>query len=90
MIDFSKLEEGLSKLTGRDFQAADKACRVAGNVTPFLTTTPEFQTRLAARALNINPNDITDLPIREYNRVLLSVTNFLFGTLDETAEIQSN
>ena len=90
MVDISKLEDGLSKFTGRDFQNADKACRVAGNVTPFLTTTPEFQSRLAARALNMNPNDITDLPIKEYNRILLTVTNFLFGTLDENVEIQSD
>ena len=85
MLDISKLEDQLEGLTGRDFSKIEKESRASGNNSVVLTTSSDFQARLAAKALNVNPNDIFDLPLKKYNQTLLIVTNFLFGTLDETA-----
>jgi len=86
MVDITKLKENLEKLSGRDFSSVEKESRSAGNNAVVLTTSSDFQARLAARALKVNPNDILDLPLKKYNQTLLIVTNFLFGTLDENAD----
>ena len=90
MVDITKLEENLEKLSGRDFSSVEKESRSAGNNAIVLTTSSDFQARLAARALKVNPNDILDLPLKKYNQTLLIVTNFLFATSDENADQSAN
>lgn len=85
MVDITNLASKLETLTGRDFSAVEKESRATGNNSVVLTTSSDFQARLAARALSVNPNDILDLPLKKYNQTLLIVTNFLFGT-SETAD----
>lgn len=90
MVDITKLEENLEKLSGRDFSSVEKESRSSGNNAIVLTTSSDFQARLAARALKVNPNDILDLPLKKYNQTLLIVTNFLFATSDENADQSAN
>lgn len=80
----STLKENLNKLKGVDFEAVEREERSAGNISINASMTPSFQSRLAARALGVNPHDLKDLPLKQYNRINLEVFNFLFGTLDET------
>ena len=82
-MDTSKLDEGLNKLRGLDFIAAENEERALGNTQPLLSVTSGFQARLAARALNVNVNDIRELPLKEYNRVCQSVFIFLNSTTSE-------
>ena len=81
-IDYDKLQSGLNKLTGLDFEQCEAAERAAGNTFPEITFSKSFQARLAARALNINPHDIKNLPVRDYQRVCSTCFGFLFGSLE--------
>lgn len=91
-IDFPKLmatlKEKLPVLKGVDFEAVDREERLAGNAAVNVTMTPSFQIRLAARAIDVNPHDLKALPLKQYNRINLEVTRFLFADL-ETEETLS-
>lgn len=80
MIDMEKLQAGLETLRGLDFEEAEMAERAAGNNFPEITFTKSFQARLAAKALNINPYDLKEMPLKDYNAACRAVFNFLFGT----------
>lgn len=79
-MDTSKLNEGLNKLTGLDFEQCEAQERSAGNTQPLLTMTTSFQARLAAKALGVPAADIRELPLREYNKTCQTVFNFLFSS----------
>ena len=78
-----ELTEGLAKLTGYDMEKVESECRNAGNNSLFITTTSDFQSRIASRALGISVHELRSLPFREYNRMLNEVTRFLYGSMDE-------
>lgn len=80
-MDFENLEEKLAELTGYDFEEAEKACRVAGNVTPEISFSKDFQSRLAAKALGVKLSEIKKLPIDQYMGLTMKVSGFLFGNL---------
>ena len=80
MIDTTNLEEKLSQLTGHDFAMAESAERNKGNMTPLMTFSSSFQTRLAAMALEVTPDDLKDLPLNEYAEITNRTANFLFGS----------
>ena len=85
-INISILEEKLNTLTGHDFEKAEREERLTGNATPDLTFSKSFQARLAAFALDLNPHDIKDLPLKKYAQLTQKVSNFLFSG-SETEEI---
>ena len=90
MLDTEKLETGLTKLRGLDFEACEAAERAAGNTFPELSFQKSFQARLAAKALGVNPHDIKELPLKEYNAVTQRVFNFLYTSSgDGTASAKS-
>lgn len=82
-MNVQKLTEGLGKLTGYDMEKVETECRNAGNNSLFITTTSDFQSRIASRALGISVHELRSLPFREYNRMLNEVTRFLYGSMDE-------
>lgn len=82
----SKLAAGLEKLTGNDYEQAERMETAAGNVNPSLVFSKGFQARLAAIALGVPAPEFKSLPIREYNRLTLQVFNFLFGSSEEESE----
>ena len=88
MTETTKLEEKLATLTGHDFELAEFAERNKGNATPMLTFSSAFQARLAARALDCTPDDLKDLPLKEYTSIINRVANFLFGS-SESEKIPS-
>ena len=85
--DFPKLiatlKENLGKLKGVDFEDVERQERNAGNISINASMTPSFQSRLAALALDVNPHDLKELPIKQYNKINLEVFNFLFSTSEE-------
>ena len=88
MTDITKLEEELMMLKGRDFELAEFAERNKGNSTPLLTFSSAFQARLAATALDCTPDDLKDLPLKEYSSIINRTVNFLFGS-SESEKIPS-
>ncbi len=76
-IDYEKLNAGLEGLTGYDFDRAEEEERKAGNNAIELITMKSFQARLASIALDVPLPEIKKLPLTEYWRVTLAVTNFL-------------
>ena len=79
-----ELREALSKLTGNDFERAERAELTAGNNAPLLSWTKSFQARIAAKALGVPAPEIRNLPIKEYNAITHEVFNFLYGTSEES------
>ena len=80
MIDMEKLSAGLEKLRGYDLEEAEAAERAAGNNFPELSFTKSFQARLAAKALDMNPFDLKELSLKEYDSACRLVFGFLFST----------
>ena len=90
MIDTKKLSEGLKKLSGNDFISAEREERQIGNTASNMNYSSAFQARLAAKALNIPVEDVTELSIHEFATVTNEVFNFLFvGSATEIVEEQS-
>ena len=81
--DREKLMAGLTKLTGNDYEAAERAERLLGNNAPMLTLTKSFQAQLAAMALDVPVPEIKNLPLRQYSAITNEVFTFLFGQSDE-------
>ena len=73
----------LGKLTGNDYEAAERAERAAGNNAPMLTLTRGFQARLAAMAIGVPAPEVKGLPLRVYSMLTNEVLNFLYGQSDE-------
>ncbi len=88
MIDTNKLEERLGMLKGHDFELAEFAERNKGNTMPIITFSSSFQARLAAIALECTPDDLKDLPIKEYTGIINRTANFLLGS-SESEKIPS-
>ena len=84
MIDMEKLSAGLEKLRGLDLEEAEAAERAAGNNFPELSFSKSFQARLAAKALDMNPFDLKELSLKEYDSACRKIFNFLFGAENET------
>ena len=80
MIDMEKLSAGLEKLRGLDLEECEAAERAAGNNFPELSFTKSFQARLAAKALDMNPFDLKELSLKEYDSACRGVFNFLFAS----------
>ena len=90
MVDITKIEDGLNKLRGLDFEQAEREERTAGNTFPDVTFSKSFQARLAAAAIGVTVHDINELPLREFNRATQAVFNFLFGSSVEETQSTSS
>lgn len=83
-IDFDELQNQLQNLTGKDFIEAEKEARNTGDVMPMITFSTNFQIRLAARALKLNPREMENLPLNQYAKVASTVSNFIFSSEAES------
>lgn len=79
-IDRDKLRDGLEKLTGEDYEQAERTVRFAGDITTDITYSRAFQAALAAKALGITRKDILAMPILEYNNAVNVVRDFLLSS----------
>lgn len=80
-MDKVKLEEGLKQLTGYDFEEIEKTCRLKGDVSPDVTFSKDFQSRLAAKALGVGLDEVKKLPLPEYVATTQTVSSFLLSDL---------
>ena len=85
-MDKAKLEEGLKQLTGYDFEEVEKACRLKGDVSPEITFSKDFQSRLAAKALSVGLDEIKKMPLPEYVATTQEVSRFLLSNLAEGSD----
>lgn len=83
MADISKLEEGLNKLRGLDFEQVETRVRAKNPTAVEVSLLKEFQARLAAKALGVPYEDIVEMPLKEYTKVVQAVFNFLFAISGE-------
>lgn len=81
-IDLKKLNSGLNKMTGYDYEKAEEEARMLGTQIIDVSLSKTFHAVLAARALKIPVDEVLSLPIREYQHVTNAVGNFLFGGAD--------
>lgn len=76
-IDVSELLNKLNNLTGKDYEAAEREARMSGNNVLDLNYSKNFHARLAAKALGVSHEEITNLPLQEYVTAVVTVNNFL-------------
>lgn len=77
-INYEKLNAGLENLTGKDLERLEKIARSMGERLPEITLSKKYQALVAAKALGVKYDDITDLPAKQYLEVTLSVFNFFY------------
>ncbi len=86
-VDYTALKEGLNRLSGFDFEAAEIECRKRGDMTAIISLSSQFQARLAAKALGVRVDQIENLKIPEYSKVTQEVSNFLLLNLAEASDL---
>ncbi len=77
-IDLTKLNAGLEDLTGKDLEKLEKIARSMGETMPEITLSKKYQALVAAKALGVKYDDITDLPAKKYLQVTMTVFNFFY------------
>lgn len=83
MLDAKELENKLAGMTGHDFEELERDERDAGNRMADVINSRSFMARIAARALQCNPGDVKDLPLKQYVELTTRVNNFLLSDLTE-------
>ena len=79
LYDAKKLNDGLNKLTGADFAAAEREARERGEQTMDVVISRTFHAILAAKVFGVPPEDVIELPIREYTVITGDVGSFLLA-----------
>lgn len=77
-IDLTKLNAGLEDLTGKDLEKLEKIARSLGETMPEITLSKKYQALVAAKALGVKYDDITDLPAKKYLLATMTVFNFFY------------
>ena len=77
-IDLTKLNAGLEELTGKDLEKLEKIARSMGETMPEITLSKKYQALVAAKALGVKYDDITDLPAKKYLLATMTVFNFFY------------
>lgn len=68
----------LSNLSGRDMIAAEQQVRAAGDLTPMINLSMQYQAALAAKALGLKLDDVMDLPAPVFTKLINTVATFLY------------
>lgn len=89
MFSIEELNAGLEKLTGADFEDAEKRVRSLGDVTPIISLSTKFQIELAAIALETNANELKALPVKKYAQIANAVSTFLFDISETETPAES-
>ena len=85
-IDLTKLNAGLEDLTGKDLEKLEKIARSLGETMPEITLSKKYQALVAAKALGVKYDDITDLPAKMYLLATMTVFNFFY---EDMAPVQT-
>ena len=68
----------LSNLSGRDMIAAEQQVRAAGDLTPMINLSMQYQAALAAKALDMKLDDVMELPAPVFTKLINTVATFLY------------
>ena len=85
-IDLTKLNAGLEDLTGKDLEKLETIARSLGETMPEITLSKKYQALVAAKALGVKYDDITDLPAKKYLLATMTVFNFFY---EDMAPVQT-
>ena len=85
-IDLTKLNAGLEDLTGKDLEKLEKIARSLGETMPEITLSKKYQALVAAKALGVKYDDITDLPAKKNLLATMTVFNFFY---EDMAPVQT-
>ena len=77
-INMEKLNAGLESLTGKDLENLEKIARTMGDTMPEITLSKKYQALVAAKALGVKYDDVTDLPAKKYLNLTMTVFNFFY------------
>lgn len=69
----------LANLSGHDLIAAEQQVRAAGDLTPMINLSMQYQAALAAKALNMKLDDVMDLPAPVFTKLINTVATFLYN-----------
>lgn len=68
----------LANLSGRDMIAAEQQVRAAGDLTPMINLSMQYQAALAAKALDVKLDDVMELPAPVFTKLINTVATFLY------------
>lgn len=68
----------LANLYGHDLITAEQQVRAAGDLTPMINLSMQYQAALAAKALNMKLDDVMDLPAPVFTKLINTVATFLY------------
>lgn len=68
----------LANLSGRDMIAAEQQVRAAGDLTPMINLSMQYQAALAAKALGMKLDDVMELPAPVFTKLINTVATFLY------------
>lgn len=77
-INMEKLNAGLESLTGKDLENLEKIARTMGDTMPEITLSKKYQALVAAKALGVKYDDVTELPAKKYLNLTMTVFNFFY------------
>lgn len=89
-VNIGNLEEKLGELTAADYIQTERECRMSGDMTPDLSYSAEFCSRLAAKALGVPYFDIRDLKLTKFYEVVMKTRGFLMKPLGESVLLQNS
>lgn len=89
-VDKKKLQAGLRKLRGLEFEQAEAQAYEPDKPTVNITFSHKFQAALAAIALEVPYEDVRELPVREYRDVTQEVFNFLYSNSEEKTAVENS
>lgn len=68
----------LANLSGHDLIAAEQQVRAAGDLTPMINLSMQYQAALAAKALDMKLDNVMDLPAPVFTKLINTVATFLY------------
>lgn len=72
-----EIELDFDKLKGKDLIAAEKEARAAGDQTPSIFISSYGHAVIAAKILNVPVDEILELPLNDFKRIIAPVGSFL-------------
>lgn len=64
-------------ITGNDLVTAESEVRAMGDQTPSVFLSMRFQAAVAAKLIGVPVDDVLSLPVPDFRKLVLPVTNFL-------------
>jgi hypothetical protein len=77
-IETDEIKMDFSKITGNMMVNAEKMARTLGEQSPAVMFSQTYQACIAAKVLNTAYSDVTCLPGRDFQKIIMAVNRFLF------------